>query len=106
MLIDAGGKTVMSGFNRWKKVLPFTVAIGIVGIFACGAVRTASAFSDIRQSQAGSVLISDAPVEKISIVPGSPLCSPLGCAACGGCSATQYGQEIVPDSAVNIGQLY
>jgi hypothetical protein len=92
---------------RWKKALSLAAAAGIIGLSAYGIFHTASAFSDIRQSQANNDIIADTLADKDNPSPGGPFCNPLGCAACGGCVSLEYEQNIqsLPVSAVQIEQL-
>jgi hypothetical protein len=94
----------MSGLIKWKKVLPFTLALGIIGLFGYGVGHTITSFGDIQQSQSGGILVSNISTAKDGLNPVSPICNPLGCAACGGCVTLQYGQNVtsVPDSSVQI----
>ena len=90
----------MSIASRWKKALTVALAAGIVCFSAYGVYNTANAYTGITQSQ----ITGDNPVFQSlpadGPVPGGTACSPLGCAACGGCANSLYLENVSTISPV------
>jgi hypothetical protein len=90
----------MSIIKKWQKSISVAMAVGIVCFSAFGIYRTVNAYSDITQPAAPDDSSTLQVSPENNLIPGSAVCNPLGCAACGGCSGLLYQENIqtLPDS--------
>jgi hypothetical protein len=97
----------MSALIKWKKALPLAVAAGIVCFSAYGIYHTASAYTDITQSQAPDDSSTLQVSPENNLIQGGTVCNPLGCAACAGCTSLLYQEtiEAQPDSGLRLEQI-